>query len=432
MRLAGVTAPKREPTPMPASKVENTAEFKVNAAESVSRHPRALRSRIIVFVTVVLAVLLAANWFVSATLNHFWSKTAVPAFGVIPLGLTMSFVAATFLGMRYSNLGLRLVYRISAVWLGVLNFSFFAACAAWIVSGAARLLPFPLEPKVIAEAFFGMAMLASIYGLVNANRLRVTRITVHLPNLPAAWQGRTVALATDLHLGNVRGARFARRVVAKLQSLHPDAVFISGDMFDGPEAHPEALVGPWKKLSVPAGIYYVTGSHEEFGDRTHLIDAVQRTGIRVLNNGKVNIHGLQIVGVHDREAGDPQQLRTLLREADLDGSRASILLAHQPSSLAIAEAAGISLQLSGHTHGGQIWPWTWVAARVHGRFNHGLNRFGELQVYTSSGAGTWGVPMRAGTKSELVLIRLESAQQLAPGPNAKFVHHENSRQAFKL
>jgi hypothetical protein len=113
------------------------------------------------------------------------------------------------------------------------------------------------------------------------------------------------------------------------------------------------------------------------------------------------------VGVHDGEAGEPQAFRASLRQAKLDGGRASILLAHQPSSLAIAEEEGISLQLSGHTHGGQIWPWTRMAARVHGRFNHGLNRFGKLLVYTSSGAGTWGVPMRVGTKSEIVLIRLE-------------------------
>ncbi len=111
--------------------------------------------------------------------------------------------------------------------------------------------------------------------------------------------------------------------------------------------------------------------------------------------------------VHYGEAGDPQRSRTLLQQAELDGIRARLLLAHQPSNLVIAEEAGISLQLSGHTHGGQIWPWTWMAARVHGRFNHGLNRFGKLLVYTSSGAGTWGVPMRVGTRSEVVLIRLE-------------------------
>lgn len=391
---------------MPASEIENTAERKAGTSESIARDSRILRSRIILFVAIFLSVLLAANWFVCATWNHFLGMTAVPAWEIISPGLTLAFIAATFLARRYSSFGLRLVYRISAVWLGVLNFSFFAACAAWIVSAAATILSFHFESKIIAEAFFGTAMLASIYGLLNANRLRVTHISVNLPDLPAAWQGRTVALVTDLHLGSVRRARFTRRVVARLQSLQPYAVFISGDLFDGPEANPGMLVEPWRKLSVPAGIFYVTGNHEEFGDRAELIDAVQQVGIRVLNNEKVDIQGLQIVGVHDREAGDPRQFRALLRQAELDGSRASILLAHQPSSVAIAEEMGISLQLSGHTHGGQIWPWTWAATRVHGRFTYGMNRFGKLLVYTSSGAGTWGVPMRVGTNSEIVLIHL--------------------------
>jgi len=395
-----------KPVTIPASKIESGAGIQAATSDSAASDSRFSRSRIISFVGVFLSVLLAANWFVGATWNHFFGIAGLPAWEIIPPALTLAFVAATFLGRRYSGFGLRRVYQISAVWLGILNFSFFAACAAWIVSIAALWLPIHFQPKTIAETFFSMALVASIYGLINANRLRVTRVTVNLPNLPAAWQGRHVALVTDLHLGKVRDARFTRRVVAKLQSLQPNAVFISGDMFDGPEANPDALVAPWKQLSVPAGIYYVTGNHEEFADRTKLIDAVQCTGIRVLNNEKVDVNGLQIVGVHDGETGDPQQYRALLRRAELDDSRASILLAHQPSDLTIPEEAGISLQLSGHTHGGQIWPWTRLAARVHGQFNYGLNCFGKMQVYTSSGAGTWGVPMRVGTKSEIVLIQL--------------------------
>jgi predicted MPP superfamily phosphohydrolase len=123
----------------------------------------------------------------------------------------------------------------------------------------------------------------------------------------------------------------------------------------------------------------------------------------------VTVDGLQIAGVHDAETQDPKLFRAVLQKLKLDGRHASILLAHQPGRLPVAAAAGISLQLSGHTHGGQIWPWNWVAARVHGRFAYGLNRHEALQVLTSSGAGTWGPPLRVGTKAELVLIQFASA-----------------------
>jgi hypothetical protein len=353
--------------------------------------------------------LLAATWFVCATWNHFWRTASMPVWQIIFPAMTLLFVATTILGRRYSNLWLRLGYRISAIWLGVLNYSFFAAGAAWVFSAAAALLSFHIEPELIAATFLGGAMVTSICGLVNAYWLRVTRVTVKLANLPANWRGGTVALVADLHLGNARGTRFARRVVAKIQQLQPDAVLISGDLFDGSKADLDALIKPWKGLSAPAGAYFVTGNHEEFTDRAQYLDAVERAGIRVLNNEKVEINGLQLVGVHDAELHDPPLFRAVLQGAKLDRNRPSVLLAHQPLNLAIPEEEGVSLQLSGHTHGGQLWPWTQVAARVHGRFNRGLNRFGKLLVLTSNGVGTWGTPMRVGTMSEIILIRLAPA-----------------------
>ena len=392
---------------MPASEIQNTAGFNDETAKSDAPASHLPRRRIAIFLIIVPTILLGANWFVFATWNHFHKAAVIPAWEIIPPALTVTFVLCMLLGFRRSGLWLRLAYRISATWLGILNLSFFAACAAWIVAAASLLLPFHIAPGLIATTCLGTVAFASIYGLINASWLRVTRVTVKLKNLPAEWQGRTAALVTDMHLGNVRGANFTRRVVAKLQQLHPAAVFISGDMFDGVEADLDALVAPWKQLSVPAGIWYVTGNHEEFTDRSKFINAVKGAGIRVLENGKADIHGLQLVGIHDGETHDAPLFKSLLQNAALDRNRASILLAHQPSNLEIPAGEGISLQLSGHTHNGQMWPWHRLAARVHGKFVYGLHRFHDMQVLTSSGAGTWGVPMRIRTKSEIVLVRFE-------------------------
>ena len=178
-------------------------------------------------------------------------------------------------------------------------------------------------------------------------------------------------------------------------------------MFDGTTAALDRLVAPWREFSAPQGVYYVTGNHDEFAERSIYLRAVEKVGIRVLNNEKVVIDGLQIVGVHDSEAGDAGELRRILRRARLDRRHASLLLAHQPANLAVTEEEGISLQLSGHTHRGQMWPWNLLVARIWGRFAYGLQRLGNLQIYTSSGAGTWGPPLRVGTKAEIVLIRFE-------------------------
>jgi len=393
----------------PASQIESGLEIRASALESNSSDPRITRRRIAFFVTVILGLLLSVNWFVCHTWNHFWGIASMPLWQIVPSVLTISFVLTTLLGFHQTDAVLRIVYRASAIWLGVLSFTFFASVACWFIYVLSMLFGFRADPRSIVVLAFGLAFFASGYGLVNAAWIRVTRLTVNLPNLPEGWRGRRVALVTDLHLGNVRGRPFSRRVVARLQRLQPDAVFISGDMFDGTAADLDWL-GPWSELFVPRGTYFVTGNHEEFTSRNKFVDAIGRTGIRVLNNEKVDIDGLQIVGVHDGEAGEPQILRAVLQSVQLDNGRPSILLAHQPSNPAIAAEAGISLQLSGHTHGGQIWPWTWVASLVHGRFNYGLNRLGALQVFTSSGVGTWGMPMRVGTKSEIVLIRFQAVE----------------------
>jgi protein-S-isoprenylcysteine O-methyltransferase Ste14 len=137
-------------------------------------------------VTVVTAVLLAATWLVCATWNDFWGAPARPQWWIVPPALSLAFIVATIVGMRHSNGGLQLVYRLSAVWIGVLNFCVFAALACWIVLAASMLCGWNVEMRWIATFFFGLAALASGYGLLNAARLRVTRVTVKLPNLPAA------------------------------------------------------------------------------------------------------------------------------------------------------------------------------------------------------------------------------------------------------
>src|SRR6266404_4107666 len=392
----------------PASQIESGLEIRAIALESNSSDPRITCARIAFFVTVIVGLLLSVNWFVCHTWNHFWGIPSMPLWQIIPSLLTISFVVTTLLGFNQTNALLRIVYRVSAIWMGVLSFTFFASVVCWFIYVPSMLFGLHADPRLIVVVVFGLALFAGVYGFVNAAWIRITRITVNLPNLPEAWRGRSAALVTDLHLGNVRGAAFTRRIVARLQRLQPDAVFISGDMFDGTMANLDRLVAPWSKLSVPHGMYFVSGNHEEFTNRNKFLEAIGSTGIQVLNNEKVDVDGLQIVGVHYGEAGDPQTLRAILQSTQPDSRRPSILLAHQPSNLMIAAEAGISLQLSGHTHGGQIWPWSWIAALVHGRFNYGLNRLGALQVFTSSGVGTWGMPMRVGTKSEIVLIRFEA------------------------
>jgi len=365
-------------------------------------------------IALIQAFLFLVHWLIYRTLVVFGgnlSPAQTRALGIALFLLAFSFIAATLLSFRYSNRLIRAIYKFAAVWLGFLNYFFVASCLCWLADLVLLLSPLaPALPRyrpLIAGVLFALALAAGIYGLLNARWVRIRCLTIKLPNMPAAWRGRTALVISDLHLGNVNGLGFARRIAALAARLHPDIIFLPGDLFDGVHADHVRLIAPFKELTPPLGIYFSAGNHEEYGGEAHFTDVLTRIGIRVLANEKVDVEGLQILGVPYGDSTYPIRLRTALEAMRLDPARPSILLHHAPHRLPIVNEAGISLQLSGHTHGGQIFPFTWFTRHAFGQYIYGLQQFGALQVYTSSGAGTWGPPMRIGTHPEVVLLEFD-------------------------
>lgn len=356
----------------------------------------------------IAAVIVVATAFVAWTFSHLEGFHDA-AWSLAPLALTLGFLPTTLRSRIRRGRWLRAANVASGIALGFLTFFIMAALASWAAIGASRALGRPVGAPATAAVLFGAAALVGLYALASAYWVRVTKVTVRLPHLPEHWNGRMIALVTDVHLGNFRGAAFSRRVVSKLNNIGAECVLIGGDLFDGVKIDVPAALKPWADLKAPAGVYFVGGNHDDYGGRTLYFGALLRLGIRVLDNERVVLGGLQLVGIHDRESNEPATYKDALRRAAINPNMASILLVHRPSLLGIAAEGGVSLQLSGHTHMGQFWPWTHIARRVHGKFAYGLNRFGRMLVYTSSGAGTWGPPFRLGSRSEVVQLRLEAA-----------------------
>jgi uncharacterized protein len=380
------------------------------ASQSRARSSSGVRARIPIFVSIIQAFLFLVHIALYATWTFFWGAPDYSHAVEMRIALTLlsvSFVAASLLAHQYFNPLVRAVYTVASVWLGFVSFFFLAACACWVAYGVPLLFGMYVEKRSLAAVCFGLGLLAGICAIVNAAWTRVVRVSVKLPNLPSAWRGRTAAVVSDLHLGHVRNAGFLRRIVRKLSQLRPDILFIPGDMYDGTATDLERLAKPWAEFSAPLGAYFITGNHEQFFSPSKYLDAVRQSGIRVLENEKVILDGLQIVGVHFYDSVNAERFRSILRQADLDRNVASILLVHNPNRLPVAAEAGISLQLSGHTHRGQFFPFTAIVSRIYGKYAYGLNRFGDLAVYTSCGVGTWGPPMRLGSNPEIVLIKFE-------------------------
>jgi hypothetical protein len=358
----------------------------------------------------VQLILLLGHLFVYETWR-FFSPSAGPAtitfLRVGFLLLSVSFVAASLLAARYYNAAVRLFYTTASIWLGTFNFLFMAAILCWVVFAGFSLSGRHVDRSVLLSGLFGGALLFSVYGFANASWVRVARVSVTLPGLPESWRGRCAALVSDTHLGHVRGYTFISRIVAMVRQLRPDIVFIAGDLYDGTKVEPKHLAAPWRNVSPPLGKFFVTGNHEEFSHPKQYVEALQQCGVRALLNEKIVVDDLQVVGVTYSTLTHPERLQSVLCSAALQANSATILLAHAPHHLSVAEKMGVSLQLSGHTHRGQVFPFTWMTSRIFRQYTYGLNRYGAMSVYTSSGAGTWGPPMRLGSRPEIVLIRFE-------------------------
>jgi predicted MPP superfamily phosphohydrolase len=379
-----------------------------------------LPRRFFAFLTVFQSVLLLVHGFLFLTWVYFWSPLLADqstAYDFRPqdhlallaamVVLAVSFLATSLIAFRTTNIVLRFFYRLAAEWLGFVSFAFFASLLCWITYFALELAHVFPPRSYFALAFLALAVAFTAYGVLNASWTRINRITVKLPSLPASWRGRSAVLVSDVHLGNVRGRSFTQRIVKAINQLNPHVVFIDGDLFDGTPADFANLIEPLRTLHPQFGTFFVEGNHEEFTDHTKFVKAIAATGVRVLNNERVELDGLQLLGVAYKDATHGEHFRKTLRQTGFDRARASILLTHAPDRPAVSAEEGVSLQLSGHTHSGQFWPWTLAAKRMYGKYVYGLQTLGAMQIYTSYGAGTWGPPLRLGSNSEIVAIRFE-------------------------
>ncbi|MFC9122142.1 metallophosphoesterase [Streptomyces sp. NPDC057067] len=273
----------------------------------------------------------------------------------------------------------------------------------------------PSRRLFVARAVGGAAALAGLgtVGLGTYGVLRgpgTKRITVRLAGLPRSAHGFRIAMVSDIHLGPILGRAHTRRVVDAINATSPDLVAVVGDLVDGSVADLGPAAEPLAGLEARHGSYFVTGNHEYFSGAAEWVDHVRELGLHPLENARVEIAGFDLAGVNDvageSEGQGPDFARAL---GDRDRGRASVLLAHQPVVIDDAVEYGVGLQLSGHTHGGQLWPGNLVAELANPTVA-GYERYGDTQLYVSRGAGAWGPPVRVGAPSDITVVELASPQ----------------------
>ncbi len=388
----------------------------------------------LVFLSVVLTIMGGTHGYlyhrlvVATALPGPWSGILAVAFPMAVLSIPLSFVAGRLLPRRVA----RFIVVPAYLWMGFIFQALFLVLLLDILRLGGSLAfaavgtdPFGGDTHAGLRAWrwatggaVTLTLITSIFAIVwGLTRMVVRRMEIRLPNLPRGLDGFTILHLSDIHLDLVHGRRWLRGVVDRANALGADLIAVTGDLAEGSVAQFGDAAEPMGGLEAPQGVYFVTGNHEYFHDLEGWLAFLRDRGIRVLRNERVAVgkgeDTFDLAGVDDHDGrrlapGHGPELEAAL--SGRDPNRALVLLAHQPRVIHEAAARGVGLVLSGHTHGGQIWPFSYLVL-LQQPYLRGLVRHGPTQLYVSSGTGFWGPPMRLGTTAEMALLTLRPQQR---------------------
>jgi len=381
------------------------------------------------FLSIILSLLFGMHYAFFRSIICFFNITQ-PAFRFIIYALmvllTFSFISA-FLWLHLHGNGWAVwFYKFSGAWTGFLIHFLAAVTIIWVIIGIAGLTGFSAHKQFIATVILLAAAGYSVFGTWSSFHPRVKEISVLIKHLPENWEGRSIVQLSDIHLGHIYGKLFADRIVTRTNSLNPDLVLITGDLFDGVDGPYESFIESINRLDAEHGIFFVTGNHEHYAGIKEVLKILEKTKVRILDNKIVDIDGLQVLGISYPGIRKIEDISNLNKHSGTKTTR--ILMFHTPTnvlknsgdrakhhvstywrpdtSFALNKQLHVDLQLSGHTHHGQIFPFNFVTRWLFKGYDYGLKRDGDFQIYTTCGTGSWGPPMRSPVRPEIALIRL--------------------------
>jgi uncharacterized protein len=362
--------------------------------------------QILIFISLALFIYYGLHTLLFLLLVKFFSLTSWIArfrLGASLFVLSLSFITA-FIWLHTRNNGfISWFYYGSALWLGVLVNLLLIFGAGLLVVTLLKFGSFRIDLKFLGVGLLALTALYTLYGLYHAARIKPTFLSVPIKHLPQVWQGKKIAQISDSHLGTINGENFSRKIALLVNEQKVDLVFLTGDIFDGSGDDLAKLIEPFEQIKAP--IYYILGNHETYLGIDKVIRTIKKSKITLLRDEIIDLDGLQVIGIDYPPRGLKKDLKPILEK--IDQTKPSILLWHQPSHIDLVRQYHISLQLSGHTHNGQMWPMKIFTYLIYKGYDYGLHQIGDYSIYTTSGVGTWGPPLRIGSTPEIAFITIQ-------------------------
>lgn len=356
----------------------------------------------IIILLIALGILFLAHFYGYLRLQKTFQLNKIALMSVLFI-LTAGFILTSIITRKFDSSPIKFLYFIFAVWIGVLFFLVVGFAISDLVISALGLLKITLSAKIVYSLALILVILVSSYSVYNAGNIKVSKISI-----PSSLENETkIIQISDVHLGAIHSANYLKKIVSLSNSRNPDFIFITGDLLDGGTKVSEEIISSLPGLKAKKGVYFVTGNHETYMSTKQVLNLIKSEHIQVLDNEVKNTRDIQIIGLsYPGETSEKDNPNFKLLNS-INKSKFSILLYHPPVGFDKASEAGVNLQLSGHTHDGQIFPINLIS-RIFYKYVNGFYKINNSYLYVSSGAGTWGPPMRFGSNSEITEIDLKT------------------------
>jgi uncharacterized protein len=362
-----------------------------------------------IFVLLIQGFLTGVHYFLAYSIVHFlglWLLGTSIIFGISTV-LSILFFLSTWIASYHDTRFTRRFYYIASVWMGFIHFLSLSVFAIWIIIHGLEYIAVHVPIPLMGFITVIVTLCLSGYGIYHAKDTVINHISVNIKNLPKSWHKRKIALISDVHIGHINRVKYLRNIVKKINAENVELLCIAGDLFDGMDWRLEHLLDALGEITTTHGIVYADGNHETYLGVERAFRALGHTPTRILRDEKITLDGLDIIGIDYPEPGERKDIAsTILTLPGYDRDAASILIYHTPYQIDKISKTGIKLELCGHTHKWQLWPYSLLTYIAFWRFHYGLSTLWDYNIYTSSGVGTWWPPMRVGTNSEIVIIEL--------------------------
>ena len=296
---------------------------------------------------------------------------------------------------------------ISAVWLGIVFYIFIASLVVFILILVNSYWNLYIPIKLISSILIILMLSIVTYGIINADNPRIVRWSIKSDKLSKEWSGKKIVIISDVHIGTARKEEFLNKVVSKIDAEKPDIVFILGDLIDGSSFPYQKWLSLFNTLKPELGIQYIEGNHEKYSQEYEKFKSEIPASLNNLTDKKAIINNTQIIGLNYAESYLPGDINKELESLGYNKSQPSIILMHNPKNTADLAVEGANLVLSGHTHLGQIFPFSILVRSMYGKYTHGVAYTGETASLTSSGVGTSVLPLRIGTVPEIIVLTIK-------------------------